>query len=210
LEHSALLISDEVLSFRLGYAGALGESPVRPDITAFGKIIGGGLPVGAVAGDRDVMAVFAPSGKGPHVAHSGTFTANPMTMVAGQAAMTAMTKEEFVRINRLGADARQVLAGVPQKIGVPAAITGAGSLFRIFIGTSEISSYSDAHGASRRSAVIGQLVAQMRERGVLISPVGLGAVSTPMGPADIERLAAVFEDAFRAVVQSPPVAEMKK
>lgn len=92
---SALLISDEVLSFRLGYRGAFGESSINPDITAFGKIIGGGLPIGAVAGGSDVMKVFAPSGKRPHVAHSGTFTANPMTMVAGLAAMAAMTQDGF-------------------------------------------------------------------------------------------------------------------
>ncbi|CDZ56651.1 aspartate aminotransferase family protein [Neorhizobium galegae] len=198
---SALLISDEVLSFRLGYTGAFGESSIKPDITAFGKIIGGGLPIGAVAGGSDVMKVFAPLGKRPHVAHSGTFTANPMTMVAGLAAMAAMTKDEFHRINQLGDDARRVLADAFRSAGVTGAVTGTGSLFRIFIGAGKISSYADAYLASRHSATLGDVIRHMRDRGVLISQVGLGAISTPMTPTDIGMLAAVFEDALRAAAR---------
>jgi glutamate-1-semialdehyde 2,1-aminomutase len=197
---SALLISDEVLSFRLGYTGAFGESSIKPDITAFGKIIGGGLPIGAVAGGSDVMKVFAPLGKRPYVAHSGTFTANPMTMVAGLAAMAAMTEDEFQRINQLGADARRLLADAFRSAGVTGAVTGVGSLFRIFIGAGKISSYAEAYLASRHSATLSDVVRYMRDRGVLISQVGLGAISTPMTPTDLGMLAAVFEDALRAVV----------
>ncbi len=197
---SALLISDEVLSFRLGYTGAFGESSIKPDITAFGKIIGGGLPIGAVAGGSDVMKVFAPLGKRPYVAHSGTFTANPMTMVAGLAAMAAMTEDEFQRINQLGDDARRLLADAFRSAGVTGAVTGVGSLFRIFIGAGKISSYAEAYLASRHSATLGDVVRYMRDRGVLISQVGLGAISTPMTPTDLGMLAAVFEDALRAVV----------
>jgi glutamate-1-semialdehyde 2,1-aminomutase len=198
---SALLISDEVLSFRLGYMGAFAESSIKPDITAFGKIIGGGLPVGAVAGGSDVMKVFAPSGKRPHVAHSGTFTANPMTMVAGLAAMAAMTQDEFKRINQLGEDARRAIAEAFRNADVTGAVTGTGSLFRIFIGASKISSYADAHLASRYSATLGHVIRHMRDRGVLISQVGLGAISTPMAQTDVGMLAAVFEDALRAVIR---------
>ncbi len=197
---SALLISDEVLSFRLGYTGAFREGSIKPDITAFGKIIGGGLPIGAVAGGSDVMKVFAPLGERPHVAHSGTFTANPMTMVAGLAAMSAMTMDEFQRVNQLGNDARRVLADAFRSAGVTGAVTGAGSLFRIFIGAGRISTYADAYLSSRYSATLGDVIRHMRDRGVLISQVGLGAISTPMTPTDISMLAAVFEDALRAAV----------
>lgn len=197
---SALLISDEVLSFRLGYRGALGDCPIKPDITAFGKIIGGGLPVGAIAGSREVMAVFAPSGKSPHVAHSGTFTANPMTMVAGYAAMSAMTEAEFERVNQLGADARRALDDVMRSINVTGAVTGAGSLFRIFFGVGDISGYADAYRASSCSSMLREVIGQMQTRGVLISQVGLGAISTAMTPRDIDTLAAAFDGALRAVL----------
>lgn len=199
--HAALLISDEVLSFRLAYAGALGDGPIRPDITAFGKIIGGGLPIGAVAGSVDVMRVFAPSSDRPHVAHSGTFTANPMSMVAGHAAMSAMTENKFTRLNELGADARSALRGALQNVGVTGAVTGAGSLFRIFLGVEEVSGYADAFRAGS-AAALGAVVRAMQDRGVMISQVGLGAISTPMKVDDINRLAAVFEEAVRTVAVS--------
>src|SRR3546814_11143029 len=74
------------LNFRMGYRGAAAQLGLEPDITAFGKIIGGGLPIGAIAGRREIMAVFDPSKGKPAVAHAGTFTANPLSMVAGAAA----------------------------------------------------------------------------------------------------------------------------
>src|SRR3546814_15590670 len=70
---------------------------LEPDITAFGKIIGGGLPIGAIAGRREIIAVFHPSKGKPAVAHAGTFPANPLSMVAGAAAMAALTPEPFDR-----------------------------------------------------------------------------------------------------------------
>lgn len=200
--HGALLISDEVLSFRLGYAGALGDGPIRPDITAFGKIIGGGLPIGAIAGAADIMRVLAPSGDRPRVAHSGTFTANPMSMVAGHAAMSAMTECEFTRVNQLGADARSSLKSVLRSVGVTGAVTGAGSLFRIFIGADKVSGYVDAFRAGKSAAALAAVVRAMQDRGVMISQVGLGAISTPMSSSDIDRLAAVFQEALRTLAAS--------
>ncbi len=89
--HGILLIFDEVFSFRVGYHGAQGAVGVTPDITALGKIIGGGLPVGATGGRRDVMEVFDQTIKPLRVEHGGTYNANPMTMAAGLAAMRQMT-----------------------------------------------------------------------------------------------------------------------
>src|SRR3546814_20301899 len=92
----------EVLNFRMGYRGAAAQLGLEPDITAFGKIIGGGLPIGAIAGRREIMAVFDPSKGKPAVAHAGTFTANPLSMVAGAAAMAALTPEAFDRLAEIG------------------------------------------------------------------------------------------------------------
>jgi glutamate-1-semialdehyde 2,1-aminomutase len=86
--HGIVLIFDEVISFRVGYQGAQGALGVTPDVTTLGKIIGGGFPVGAVAGRADVMSVFDPTRGGPPAApHGGTFNANPVTMAAGVATL---------------------------------------------------------------------------------------------------------------------------
>ncbi|WP_311974442.1 aspartate aminotransferase family protein [Bradyrhizobium glycinis] len=91
-EVGALLIFDEVISFRLGYQGAQGLWGIDPDLTTLGKIIGGGFPVGAIAGKREVMAVFDPRHGKPALPHGGTFSANPVTMRAGLAAMELLAR----------------------------------------------------------------------------------------------------------------------
>jgi glutamate-1-semialdehyde 2,1-aminomutase len=106
-KHGIVLIFDEVISFRVGYHGAQGAFGVTPDMTTLGKIIGGGFPVGAVAGSAEVMAVFDPTRGGPPAApHGGTFNANPVTMAAGLAAMRLLTPDAFARVDELGAKLR--------------------------------------------------------------------------------------------------------
>jgi glutamate-1-semialdehyde 2,1-aminomutase len=87
-----LLIFDEVYSFRLGFNGAQGALGVNPDLTALGKVIGGGLPIGAVGGRADIMeAVFDPRAGRTKMTHGGTFHANPMTMAAGGPSLICST-----------------------------------------------------------------------------------------------------------------------
>ncbi|EUC13644.1 Glutamate-1-semialdehyde 2,1-aminomutase [Burkholderia sp. BT03] len=90
-----VLIFDEVWSLRSGYRGTQGAVGITPDITTMGKMIGGGLPIGAVGGKRDVMSVFSVDEGEPKVKHSGTFTGNPMSMAAGFTAMSLMVPEMF-------------------------------------------------------------------------------------------------------------------
>ncbi len=140
-QHGILLIFDEVISFRLGYRGAQAEFGVEPDLTALGKMIGCGFPVGAVAGSAEVMAVFDPSAGAPPVPHAGTFNANPVTMVAGLTAMEMMTPEAFDRINQLGERARAGLRGAFADAGVTGTIAGKGTLFRIYMAEKTGSDY---------------------------------------------------------------------
>src|SRR5438105_2695865 len=93
--HDVLLISDEIISFRLDYHGPQQRFGYQADLTTLAKIIGGGFPVGAFGGRADVMSIFDPTDS--RVSHGGTFNANPVTMVAGQEAMTMMTPAEFDR-----------------------------------------------------------------------------------------------------------------
>ncbi|MBZ0148344.1 MAG: aminotransferase class III-fold pyridoxal phosphate-dependent enzyme, partial [Pseudorhodoplanes sp.] len=94
-EVGAVLIFDEVITFRLGFNGAQARFSVTPDLTVFGKIIGGGFAVGAVGGSANIMSVFDPTRGKPALPHGGTFSANPMTMRAGQVAMTLLDQDAF-------------------------------------------------------------------------------------------------------------------
>lgn len=126
----SLVIFDEVISFRLGHAGAQGLFGVKPDLTALGKIIGGGFPVGAVGGRAEIMAVFDPTAGKPPLPHGGTFTANPVTMRAGLAAMRALTPEAFAHLDRIGTLLRDgINAGLRQR-KIPGQCVGLGSLLR--------------------------------------------------------------------------------
>src|SRR5207245_1561580 len=88
--HGILLIFDEVISFRIAWGGAQERFGVRPDLTTFGKIIGGGLPVGAFGGRADVMSYYDPRKGAARISHGGTFNANPATMAAGVATPAAI------------------------------------------------------------------------------------------------------------------------
>src|SRR6185503_21342403 len=130
--HGIMLIFDEVISFRVGYHGAQGALGVTPDMTTLGKIIGGGFPVGAVAGSAQVMSVFDPTRGGPPAApHGGTFNANPVTMAAGLVGMQLLTREAFGRLDELGGKLRASLDDCFKHAGVPGRVSGLGSLFRL-------------------------------------------------------------------------------
>jgi len=203
LRNSSLLIFDQVLSFRLGYGGAPVAKSNFPDLCAIGKIIGGGLPIGAVAGRTDIMAVFDPTrADRARVIHSGTFTANPLSMAAGLAAMTALPRSELDRLNVLGAQARNLIAEAFASAGIKGTVTGEGSLFRLFVGPEQVASYADTF-ASAHDPRLRSVVARMRERKVLLSSIGLGALSTPMTGTDIAYLAETLEEALRSLNSEP-------
>jgi len=140
-KHGIVLIFDEVIAFRVGFHGAQGVLGVRPDLTTLGKIIGGGFPVGAVAGKADILMVSEPFKSG-RVTHAGTFNANPVTMAAGLATLRQLTPEVFDRMNAMGERVRSELRGLCQ--GLPLVVTGAGSLFKISATGQPINNYRDS------------------------------------------------------------------
>ncbi|SRR6266851_1274581 len=190
-----IMISDEVLNFRLGYRGALSEFGMEADLCAFGKIIGGGLPIGAVAGPSRFMEVFDPSRGKPQVPHAGTFTANPLSMTAGIATMRELTPEAFQRLDELGEAARQGLRAMIAHHAVPAQITGLGSLFQVKMNDRPIRNYRDHYPDADERARLSSLVSAVRAEGILLSSTGLAALSTPMTNADVERIVAVIGNA---------------
>ena len=129
-DEGVLLLFDEVISLRLAMGGAQDRYGVAPDMTALGKLIGGGLPVGAFGGRADIMAVTDPLGD-MKVALAGTFNANPMSAAAGVAGLRLLTPEVYEWIDHLGRLLREGLSAAITRRGLPLRVEGGGSLLSV-------------------------------------------------------------------------------
>jgi glutamate-1-semialdehyde 2,1-aminomutase len=198
--HGILLIFDEVISFRVGYTGASGRYGGEPDLVAFGKIIGGGFPIGATGGSAEVMEVFDPGTRGPRIASGGTFSGNPVSMGAGLAAMTAMDQPAFDRLEALGHRLRTRLTDAFRANGIPGQVTGDASLFRLVLTDRPLRNYRDTVDAAADRRVE-RLFYLMLEAGVLLNTNGLGCLSTPMGEGEVEELASALDRALARLRQ---------
>ena len=193
-ELGIILIYDEVQSFRIAPGGAQEALGVTPDMTSFGKIIGGGTPVGAFGGRAEIMELFDPT-KGAPIAHAGTFNANPVTMAAGEAVMTRLTPDVFARMNALGDQLRAKLRAVFDEFEVDARVTGIGSLFGIHFTSEDIRDYRAvvrSNQTMRRALFMGLL-----NEGVLLQTGAAGALTALTTESEIDALV----DAARRVTQ---------
>jgi len=193
----ALLVFDEVITFRSEYAGAQAWYSARPDLTALGKMIGGGLPVGAIAGRADVMDVLNPLAEKVLFPHSGTFSANPLVMAAGKIAMELFDRDAVARLNALGDRARRQIADAIETAGFPACVTGAGSLFRIHMTPEPPATYREAYMDPRRTQLVKALLDHAFENGVMLINTCSGALSTAMTAREIDVLSDVLLAGFR-------------
>jgi glutamate-1-semialdehyde 2,1-aminomutase len=195
----ALLIFDEVISFRLGYHGAQGRFGIAPDLTALGKFIGGGFPVGAVVGTEAAMSVFDPTTGEPAVPHGGTFSANPVTMHAGIASMKLLTMKAFEHLEMLGTHLSEGLERVLARHDVPGQVTGLGSLRRLHLTNSPLSDYRSAFPTQSQRQALTRLTDDLLGRGVFMAPTGLMALSTVMTAEDVELVLSAFDQAFASL-----------
>jgi glutamate-1-semialdehyde 2,1-aminomutase len=201
--HGIMLILDEIVCFRLHPGGAQTLFGIRPDFTTLGKVIGGGQPVGAVAGRRDRMAVFDNSISGrAAVPHGGTFSANPITMAAGLASLRLLTPEAHGRLDALGEMLRTRMREAIAVTGIAAQVTGMGSLFRLHMHDRPIHSYRDSHPTQEERARLAELFAYLLDSGILVTPNVSGALSTPMGESEVERFAAVLRAGLAATART--------
>jgi glutamate-1-semialdehyde 2,1-aminomutase len=201
-EVGALLIFDEVITFRLGYGGAQGVWGIDADLTTLGKIMGGGFPVGAVGGHKEFMAVFDPRSGKPALPHGGTFSANPVTMRAGLAAMELLDEAAFARLDAIGAAVRGGIDKAFRQAGVPGGTVGLGSLLKVHFTDRPIRDYRSAYPTEqevRRQAIFNR---GLLNRGVLAAAYGLMALSTPMTDADIDMIIAAASEALAEVSSS--------
>ena len=167
-EFGALLVFDEVITgFRLGRGGAQGLFGVRPDLTALGKVIGGGLPVGAYGGPRALMERMAPAG---NVYQAGTLSGNPLAMAAGRAQLETLGADggAYERLDTLGARLADGLERVAREAGVPLAVARAGSAMTPFFRASTPTNYAEAREAD--TATFARFHGAMLEQGILLPP----------------------------------------
>ena len=194
-----LLIFDEVMTLRLGYGGLQGETGVYPDLTAMGKIIGGGTPVGAFGGRADVMAVTDPRDAGALI-HAGTFNANPLTMAAGLHTLQAFTPEAAGRINGFGDDLRDWINQTCRQRGVPLVATGYGNIVQVHAGTRSPRSFRDS--AALPKLPLELLFLSMLADGVFVAPNRLlMTISTAMTAGDMATVKDAFENGFSLLTQ---------
>lgn len=157
-KNGALLVFDEVVTLRVNYGGAQEKYSVRPDLTALGKIIGGGFPVGAFGGRTEVMKVLDPRESKILFPHSGTFSANPITTSAGLVAMELFDKKAVLKLNALTQIAINQLEEAVKIANVPVSITGAGSMFRFHFTATPPKTYREAYQSKEVSALIDELL----------------------------------------------------
>ena len=198
-ENDVLLVYDEVITFRSGYAGAQEWYGVLPDLTAMGKLIGGGFPVGALAGKAGVMEVMNPLADKVLFPHSGTFSANPVTMVAGRVAMELYDKPAIARLNQLADYARQQLAEAIRIADIPACVTGGGSMFRIHMKPQPPCDYRAALVTPQEANYLGLLLNHLFDNGLIAINTCSFTLSTVMTEQEMDVLAEVTLAGLRKV-----------
>jgi len=196
--HGAVLIFDEVMTgFRVALGGAQALYGVTPDLTTLGKVIGGGLPVGAFGGRRDIMRAIAPLGP---VYQAGTLSGNPVAVAAGLATLKLVQAPGFY--DRLAATTRALCAGLTraaQEHGVPFSAAGIGGMFGIFFRATPPETFAEVLQCDRES--FGRFFHGMLAAGIYLAPSAYeaGFVSSAHGEAEIERTISAAKQAFAAV-----------
>jgi glutamate-1-semialdehyde 2,1-aminomutase len=180
-----VLIFDEVISFRVAWGGAQERFGIRPDLTTLGKVIGGGLPVGAFGGRRDIMALYDPRQGGPRISQGGTFNANPVTMAAGLATLNALTPEAYARLDALGERLRGGVSRLFSNTRRKAQVTGVGSLFWLHWTPETLTDYRSTRAKDPDAAL--RVFIGLINEGILLTQRGLGACSLAMSDADVDR-----------------------
>jgi glutamate-1-semialdehyde 2,1-aminomutase len=193
--HGSLLVFDEVITgFRVTYGGAQTRYGVRPDLTCLGKIIGGGLPVGAYGGRRDVMSQVAPLGG---VYQAGTLSGNPLAVAAGLASLRALREgDPYGRLEALGARLAAGLEEAGRKAGVPLTVNRVGSMLTAFFCEGPVVDYATARRAD--TARYARFFHALLARGVYVAPSQFEAafVSLAHTEADVDQAARAAVEAL--------------
>jgi len=199
-EHGALLVFDEVMTgFRVAPGGAQELLGITPDLTTMGKIIGGGLNIGAYGGPRDLMLKIAPAGP---VYQAGTLSGSPLAVAAGLATLEVLAANDFAIYRQLETSALRIAAGVEAgaaTAGVPVRVHRVGSMLGVFLTADEVWTLADVDASDRQG--FARLVHALLAEGVHLPPSPYEAlfVSAAHGDREVEHTVRAFERAFAAV-----------
>lgn len=197
--NDTLLIFDEVMTgFRVGYNCAQGYFGVTPDLTCLGKVIGGGLPVGAFGGRRDIMEQIAPVGS---VYQAGTLSGNPLAMTSGYATLTQLTEESYEYFNELGDLLEDGLKNVFSKYNVPITVNRAGSMIGYFLNEGPVTNFDEANKSDLE--LFSNMYREMAKEGVFLPPSQFEGtfLSTSHTKEDIEKTIQAFDNALSRIVK---------
>lgn len=200
--NDVLMVLDEVITFRSNYGGAQEWYDMQPDLTAMGKMIGGGFPVGALAGRADIMDVMNPLLQKVLLPHAGTFSANPVTMTAGYTSMSLFDEAAVIQLNQLGDYAREKIAQVIGIADVPACVTGQGSMFRVHMKPEAPQNYRAAYVTPREAELTGLMLDHLFNNGIMMINTCSGTLSTVMTKYEIDMLAEAMLGGFRTIRES--------
>ena len=197
-EHGALLVFDEVMTgFRISYGGAQARFGITPDLTTMGKVIGGGLPVGAYGGRADIMAMVAPAGP---MYQAGTLSGNPLAMTAGIRTLELLKKPgTYERLETITRRLSQGIGEAARAAGLPYSGGNVSAMFGFFLCGGPVRNFEEAKATD--SARFGRLHRAMLERGVYLAPSSFeaGFTSLAHSDADIDATLEAFRESFAAV-----------
>ncbi|MCG3140454.1 MAG: Glutamate-1-semialdehyde 2,1-aminomutase [Anaerolineae bacterium] len=193
-QYNALLIFDEVITLRLNAGGFQNLAGVTPDLTALGKIIGGGFPVGAFGGKREIMQTFDPRAKN-RIVHSGTFNGNNATMAAGLASLRLLDQPAIDQINALGQALARGFDDAFQEAGIMGQTTAYGSLVQVHWQRGEILNMQDVARGHKQAGDLPYLLhLELANRGVWSAVRGEFNTSTVLTQADVNHVVTTFNE----------------
>jgi glutamate-1-semialdehyde 2,1-aminomutase len=198
-KNGSLFILDEIVTgFRLSLHGAMSNYGLEPDLFTLGKICGGGMPIGVVCGNKEIMSLADPvtimDKQARCAIGGGTFSANPLTMTAGLATLNYLKKNKgvYTKIDRLGGMARKGLGRIFADAGIPSQVTGLGSIFLTHFGKEMVQDAADV-ATSDRGVLAKYHLALMADHGMFFLPGKMGAFSLAHDEGDVKRLLAATE-----------------
>ncbi len=194
--YDLILVFDEIITLRTSIGGYQKICGVAPDMTTFGKIIGGGLPIGAFGGRADIMDIFSPKRPAP-MHHSGTFNGNAITMAAGVAAMQEIDEPLIEKINRLGDTLREGIQGLFARKGIRGQMTGMGSLLNIHLCVPDVVDMRSAKADWSATQPLRELLSlALKNRGIYTPKRVMLCISFPMSAGEIQKAVEAFDTAL--------------
>lgn len=198
-ENGIVLIFDEVITgFRLATGGAQEYYGVTPDMTTLGKIVGGGLPMGAFCGKKEIMELVAPNGP---VYQAGTFSGNPISVQAGLSTLKQLNKDFYTSLNKKGEFLRSNIRDIVDELSLEISPVGLGSMFQIYFNPNEVTNYAEAQESDSERFLV--YFRQLLKEGVFIPPSQFECnfISSAHEMEDLEKTANAIRDSLKVAFE---------